>query len=71
MAPIGKLFGGGSKPAPVQAITPPSVRAEPEPAAGGEDKEKLRRVGRAALIQTSTQGVLGQAQTGRKKLLAL
>lgn len=65
---VSKLFGGGggnSAPAPIQA---PSVTAEPQQTEA--DKEKMKRVGRAALISTSPRGVLGNATTSRQQLTA-
>lgn len=65
MSPITKLF---SSPKMKEAVQPsrPNVSAEPS----APDAEKLRRVGRAALIATSAQGVLGNPTTGRKQLLS-
>lgn len=57
---VGKLFSS-EKAKPIEPITPPKV-------AEASKDEKLARTGRASLIATSAQGILGQAQTGRKKL---
>lgn len=65
MSPITNLFSGPKKADPVKASTP-SVNTEP----AGSDPEKMRQIGRASLIATTPQGVLGNAQTGRKKLLS-
>lgn len=46
----------------------PSVNQD---AGGATDPAKLRRIGRAALIQTSPQGILGNASTGRSALSAI
>lgn len=61
---VSKLFSSpeGRK---VIESAPPKVSAEP---AGNADA--LKRVGRAALIATSAQGVLGNPTTGRKQLLS-
>ncbi len=56
------------KPKEAKALTPmiaPSVKAEP---AGTSAEERLARTGRASLIATSSQGILGNATTGRKQL---
>lgn len=60
---VNTLFG--SKPKLPQPVQPPVVNNDP---AASADKERLARVGRASLISTSAQGVLGNAQTGRKQL---
>ena len=64
---VSKIFGGGRSEAP-QPVQAPSVSAEPVQTEA--DKEKMRRVGRAALIATSSRGVLGNATTSRQQLTA-
>jgi hypothetical protein len=64
---IASMFGGGKKkgapaPAPTPSVTDDS--------SASVDREKMRKVGRAALIASSPQGVLGNATTGRQKLLS-
>lgn len=67
MSVISDLFGGGSKAKEMASSLPPQVNAEPP----APDKEKLKRAGRAALlINTSSEGVLGKAKTGRSSLLS-
>lgn len=62
MSGISEIFSGSKKTAPMTPITPPSVTPE------ASKEEKLARAGRASLISTSSQGLLGNAQTGRKQL---
>lgn len=63
---MGFMFGGGNKSNAPAPVAPPSVT----PAAGTSGGERIRKVGRAALVASSPQGVLGNARTGRNKLLA-
>ena len=61
MSGITTLFSGPKK---VDAVAP-----TPPPVVTNDTKEeKLARVGRASLISTSAQGILGNAQTGRRQL---
>ena len=62
MSGISEIFSGPKKTNSVAPITPPSVTPE------ASKDEKLARIGRASLISTSAQGLLGNAQTGRKQL---
>lgn len=55
-----------SKPAQAAQSEPPSANAEP----AAPSQEQLRRSGRASLIATSPQGILGSPTTGRKQLLS-
>ncbi len=64
MSPITKLF---SSPKVKEVMASPAPKVDADPAG---NKDALRRVGRAALIATSAQGVLGNATTGRGKLLS-
>jgi len=48
--------------APVQAATPTVADA-------GNTTDRANNLGRAALISTSSQGILGSDPTGRRKLL--
>lgn len=68
---MGFLFGGGKKDSSsqIQPVSSPKVTDESS-ATKTEDKEKLRRLGRLSLIQSSPKGVLGNPTTGRRKLLA-
>lgn len=51
----------------IKATSAPQVNAEPP----APNMETLRRAGRASLlINTSAQGVLGNAKTGRSSLLS-
>lgn len=67
---MGAIFGGGggggSAPAPQPA---PVVAAEPS-GASAADKERQRRIGRAALIASDQSNVLGPS-TGRNVLTAV
>lgn len=66
MSAIGKLFSSPKVKEIMQPTPPPSVNAEP-----AANNDKLRRVGRASvLINTSGQGLLGNANTGRRQLLS-
>ncbi len=65
MSPITNLFSS-PKAKEVMASPSPKVNAEPAPV----NTDSLKRVGRASLIATSAQGVLGNAKTGRKQLLS-
>jgi hypothetical protein len=62
MSAVGEMFSS-KKPNPTPVTPAPKIEAAPE-----SKDEKLARVGRASLISTSSQGVLGEATTGRKKL---
>lgn len=56
-----------NKPKSFAPTASPSVNAEPP----APDAEKLKRAGRASLLlNTSSQGVLGKAKTGRSSLLS-
>lgn len=60
------LFGSAKK--AVEQVQSPQVVSKP----AAPDAEALRRAGRASLlINTSSQGVLGQAKTGRGQLLSI
>jgi hypothetical protein len=61
MSGIGEVFSS-KKANPITPTEPPKVVAEPT------KDERLARTGRASLIATSSQGILGNAQTGRKQL---
>ena len=66
-------FGGGEKKSmsqAVQQVATPQVK--PTPASPETpSREQLRKMGRASLlISTTSQGVLGQATTGRRQLLS-
>lgn len=58
-----KIFGTTKKAADISPTTPPKVTTEPD-----TKDERLARTGRASLIATTPQGVLGNATTGRKQL---
>lgn len=64
---MGSFFGKKDVQPVVQAAAAPQVNAEP---AAGRSAEDLRRTGRASLISTSSQGVLGNPKTGRRSLLS-
>lgn len=50
------------------AQAPGTPAADPAAVNDPNDPEKQRRIGRAALITTSSRGVLGNATTSNKKL---
>lgn len=59
---MGSLFGGNKKqdtpaPQPTPVVTPST-----------DDPERIKKIGRSALIATSTRGVLGNANVSGKKL---
>ena len=58
---MGSLFGKKKKEEP--KFVPPPAPVEP-----AQDPEKLKRIGRSALIATSERGVLGNATVSGKKL---
>lgn len=62
MSAVGEMFKP-VKPKETPVTKAPVVAAEPE-----AKDEKLARIGRASLISTGSQGLLGDATTGRKKL---
>ena len=63
-------FGGNNKKlsgVASQVAAPAAAPAEP----AAPDAEKLRRMGRASiLLSTTSQGVLGAPNTGRRQLLS-
>lgn len=61
------IFGGARKATDQVASPTPQVTAQP----ASPDAAALRRAGRASLLlNSSPQGVLGQAKTGRAQLLS-
>lgn len=62
---MGSWFGGGKKEEPVMQAPPPPVQSS-----SNQDPEALKRIGRSALIASSSRGVLGNATTSRKQLTA-
>lgn len=64
---MGFIFGGGKK---ESAPPPPPPAPTVDDTSGDTSRDKMRKVGRAALIASTPQGVLGNASTGRNKLLA-
>lgn len=59
------LFGGGKKSEAVAPAPTPAQVVDPSIALGEQNANK----GRATLISTSSQGVLGTDPTGRRKVL--
>lgn len=64
---IADMFGGGKK---SSAPPPPPTPSVTDDSSSSVDRDKMRKVGRAALIASSPTGVLGNATTGRNKLLS-
>lgn len=68
---MGSIFRS-PRPAPPPPVIAPPPPPEPEvdPEVFGPEGRR-KRVGRAALISTSPQGILTPANTGRRRLTAL
>lgn len=64
-----KLFAGSQKQAQAQTIQTPSPTQDQTVDAGVNKTSASANLGRAALIATSPQGVLGTDPVGRYKLL--
>lgn len=64
MSALGELFGGGKK--KKRAVVEPEPEDEEDPR-----KKAAAQAGRASLIRTSPQGVLGNASVGRRQLTAI